>query len=171
MGGLIDDLLLLARLDQGRPLERNPVDLAALAADGVRDAGAVDPERAVTLAVGDGGVWVDGDEHRLRQVVANLIGNALVHTPATAAVRVAVRTEGGRAVLEVHDEGPGIPPDVADRIFERFYRADPSRSRLRGGTGLGLAIVEAIVAAHGGRVSVRTAPGTGTTFRVDMPSR
>lgn len=170
MGGLIDDLLLLARLDQGRPLERSPVDLAALAADGVRDAGAVAPSRPVTVAVGPAPVWVDGDEHRLRQVIANLIGNALVHTPPTAAVWVVVRVEAGWAVLEVHDEGPGISDEVATRAFERFYRADPGRSRLRGGTGLGLAIVEAIVAAHGGTVSVRSAPGEGTTFRVDLPA-
>ncbi len=135
MGRLVDDLLMLARLDQGRPIERAPVDLAALAADGVRDAAAVAPERPVSVVVGAGGVWVDGDEHGLRQVVANLISNALVHTPVTAAVSVAVRAEGGRAVVEVHDEGPGLPDEVAARVFERFYRADPSRSRLRGAHG------------------------------------
>jgi two-component system OmpR family sensor kinase len=168
MGSLIDDLLLLARLDQGRPLERAPVDLGVLAVDAAADARAREPERRVTASVAEG-VIVSGDEHRLRQLVANLVGNALVHTPADAAIDARVRTDNGSAVLEIHDEGPGMPADVAARAFERFYRADASRSRHRGGSGLGLAIVRAIVDAHDGTVTLDTAPGRGTTVRVELP--
>ena len=168
MGTLVDDLLLLARLDQGRPLERAPVDLAAIARDAVRDARAVDPERSVEAAV-DGPVPVLGDDGRLRQVAANLVGNALVHTPPGTAVTVRATRDGDRAVLEVTDAGPGLPPEVAAHAFERFYRGDPSRSRHRGGSGLGLAIVQATVEAHGGTVALRSAPGAGTTVRVELP--
>jgi two-component system OmpR family sensor kinase len=105
----------------------------------------------------------------LRQLVANLVGNALVHTPPTAPIEARVRTDNGSAVLEVHDDGPGMSPDVAARAFERFYRADPSRSRHHGGSGLGLAIVRAIVDAHGGTVTLDTSLGKGTTVRVELP--
>jgi two-component system, OmpR family, sensor kinase len=169
MGTLIDDLLLLARLDQGRPLELGVVDLRVLAEDAARDAAAVDPDRSVT-AVTDGQVLVDGDDGRLRQVVANLVGNALVHTPAGTAIEVRARREGDRAVLEVQDAGPGMTPEVAAHAFERFFRADPSRSRHRGGTGLGLSIAQAIAEAHGGAVALVTAPGAGTTVRLDLPA-
>lgn len=169
MGALIDDLLLLARLDQGRPLDRSPVELTSLVEDAVHDARAVDPDRPVESST-DGAVTVLGDDGRLRQVVANLVGNAVVHTPPGTPVMVSVAQQGDRAVLEVSDVGPGMPPDVAARAFERFYRADPSRSRHRGGTGLGLAIVQATVAAHGGTVTLDTAPGHGTTFRVELPA-
>ena len=169
MGSLVEDLLVLARLDQGRPLRRDPVDLDALARDAVRDAGAVDPDHPVT-AVAAGGVVVPGDADRLRQVVTNLVGNARVHTPPGTAVQVCTFREGDRAVLEVADAGPGMPPEVAERAFERFFRADPARSRHQGGTGLGLAIVKATVDAHGGTVSLRTAPGAGTTVRVELPA-
>lgn len=174
MGSLVDDLLHLARLDQGRPLERHPVDLAALARDAALDAQAVDPERTVTVTVtvgdGDGGaVVVPGDEGRLRQVVANLVGNALAHAPG-AAIHVQVRREGPSAALAVRDEGPGMAPEDAAKAFERFYRADASRQRHRGGSGLGLAIVEATVRAHGGSVAIDTRPGAGTTVTVTLPT-
>jgi two-component system, OmpR family, sensor kinase len=169
MGGLVDDLLVLARLDAGRPMERHRVDLAALADDAARDARAVDPDRAVTSSVLDPTAVVVGDERRLRQVVANLVGNALVHTPSTASIDVRARVAGSRAVLEVADTGPGMTAEVAGRIFERFYRADPGRSRHHGGSGLGLAIVQGTVAAHGGTVAVDTAPGRGTTMRIELP--
>ena len=168
MGTLIDDLLLLARLDQGRPLEEEDVDLSTLARDAARDASAVDPDRDITAAT-DGPLLVRGDEGRLRQVLANLVGNALVHTAPGTAVEVHARREGGRAVLEVVDHGPGMSEEVATKAFERFYRADPSRSRHRGGTGLGLAIVDATVGAHGGEVAIDTEPGRGTAVRVSLP--
>ena len=168
MGELVADLLHLARLDQGRPLELVPVDLAELAADAALDAQAVAPDRALAVDAATP-VRVLGDEGRLRQVVANLVGNALVHAPGSP-VRVRVEAQAGRAVLEVADEGPGMAPDDAARAFERFYRADASRDRHRGGTGLGLAIVEATVRAHGGDVAITTAPGEGTTVRVELPA-
>jgi two-component system OmpR family sensor kinase len=168
MASLVDDLLLLARLDEGRPLARRPVDLGVLGVDAAADARAVAPDRVVTAEV-TAGVIVDGDEDRLRQVVGNLVGNALVHTPAGTAVSVRVHNGNHRAVVEVHDDGPGMAPDVAARAFERFSRADASRSRDAGGAGLGLAIVQAIVVAHGGAVDLQSAPGTGTTVRVELP--
>jgi two-component system OmpR family sensor kinase len=168
MGTLVDDLLLLARLDTGRPLERQPVELVAIAQDAVRDARAVDPDRPISAST-DGPVTVLGDEARLRQVVANLVGNAMVHTPPGTPVDVRVARRDDTAVLEVADRGPGMSDDVASRAFERFYRADPSRSRHRGGTGLGLSIVRATVSAHGGVVALDTAPGRGTTVRIELP--
>lgn len=182
MGLLVDDLLLLARLDQQRPLEQRPVDLLTLAADAVADAGAIDPERPVRLVTGSLGETppvVTGDEARLRQVLGNLMSNALRYTPAGSPIEVRVGLDGADALLEVSDSGPGLAPEDAERIFERFYRADPSRTRrgaasgtgAPGGSGLGLSIVAALVAAHGGRVSVRTAPGQGATFTVRLPLR
>ncbi len=168
MGSLIEDLLLLARLDQGRPLERGPVDLAALVRDAVADAHVVHPERDLTADAPDP-VVVDGDDGRLHQVVANLLGNALVHTPPTARVEVSARRFGAEAVIEVRDEGPGMAPEVAEQAFERFYRADASRSRHKGGSGLGLSIVDAITTAHGGRSELVSAPGQGTTVRIFLP--
>ena len=168
MASLVDDLLLLARLDEGRPLARQPVDLGVLGIDAAADARAVAPDRVVTAEVTEG-VTVEGDEDRLRQVVGNLVGNALVHTPDGTAVSVRVHNGNHRAVVEVHDDGPGMAPDVAERAFERFSRADASRSRDGGGAGLGLAIVQAIVAAHGGAVALDSTPGSGTTVRVELP--
>jgi two-component system OmpR family sensor kinase len=168
MASLVDDLLLLARLDEGRPLVRAPVDLGVLGVDAAADARAVAPDRTITADVAEG-VTVEGDEDRLRQVVGNLVGNALVHTPAGTPVSVTVHDGAGRAVVEVHDDGPGMDADLAQRAFERFSRADASRSRHAGGSGLGLAIVQAIVAAHGGVVALDTAPGVGTTVRVELP--
>ncbi len=170
MGSLVDDLLHLARLDEGRPLDRAPVDLAAVVADAVTDARAVEPSRAVQVD-GAGPLVVTGDDALLRQVVANLVGNALVHTPAGTPVTIRLHRAGPRAVVEVIDEGPGMAPDEVERAFERFYRADPSRSRHRGGSGLGLAIVAATVAAHDGTVAIESQPGTGTTVRVELPLR
>ncbi|HEX8804856.1 MAG TPA: HAMP domain-containing sensor histidine kinase, partial [Acidimicrobiales bacterium] len=177
MGNLVDDMLLLARLDQGRPLESTPVDLADLVADAARDAGAVAPDRAVT-ARADGPLVVLGDSDRLRQVLANLVGNALVHTPPGTPVEVRARRAPAPsapvdgpdvAVVEVVDHGQGMPPEAAERAFERFYRADRSRARHRGGSGLGLAIVDAIATAHGGTVALDSGEGTGTTVRITLP--
>lgn len=169
MGSLVDDLLHLARLDQGRPLERAPVDLVHLAQDAVQDALAVEPTRDVRAVVPEP-VVVLGDQARLHQVVANLVANALVHAPG-APIEVRVRTEGGHAVIEVADEGPGMTDVDAARAFERFYRADASRSRHQGGNGLGLSIAEATVRAHGGTTSLTTAPGEGATIRLQLPLR
>jgi two-component system, OmpR family, sensor kinase len=175
MGLLVDDLLMLARLDQQRPLARVPVDLLAVAGDAVHDARAVAPDRPITLDVGltDPPPVVIGDEARLRQVVANLVGNALQHTPPGTPISVGISTEAsphpGRATVTVADRGPGMTPEDAMRVFERFYRADPARSRADGGTGLGLGIVAALVAGHGGSVSVDTAPGAGARFVVVLP--
>jgi len=170
----VEDLLLLARLDQGRALESGAVDLGVLAVDAVSDARAVDPTRSVTASVAEG-VTVEGDEGRLRQVVANLVGNALVHTPAGTPIEVQVTRDGTDGVLEVRDHGPGMPEPVAARAFERFFRADPARSRHAGGSGLGLSIVRAIVKAHGGTVGIVSDNGvvagnaTGTTVKVTLP--
>jgi two-component system OmpR family sensor kinase len=172
MGLLVEDLLLLARLDQQRPLQHEPVDLLVLAGDAAHDASAVDPERDVSVQVtGDGAPVVMGDDARLRQVIGNLVGNALTHTPAGTPIRLRVGADrpSGMAALEVTDAGPGLSPEERARVFERFYRADGSRSRAHGGSGLGLSIVAALVAAHGGRVEVDSAPGQGATFRVLLP--
>jgi two-component system OmpR family sensor kinase len=168
MGVLVEDMLHLARLDQGRPLDRVPVDLATVADDAALDIRAVDPDRPVTTTI-DRPTIVAGDDHQLRQVVTNLVRNALVHTPPGTPIEIRVDHTGGRAVLEVSDQGPGMPADVAARAFERFYRADPSRSRHRGGSGLGLSIVEATVTALGGTVRLDSEPGRGTTVRVELP--
>jgi len=171
MGLLVEDLLLLARLDQQRPLERQPVELLALATEAVSDLHALHPERPVRLITapeGDPPV-VMGDESRLRQVLGNLLANAVTHTPKGTGVRVTILTEGSFAVLGVSDDGPGMRPADTARVFERFFRADPSRVRSSGGSGLGLSIVAALVAAHGGRVDVQSAEGRGTTFTVRLP--
>jgi two-component system OmpR family sensor kinase len=215
MGLLVEDLLTLARLDQQRPLAKAPVDLLTLAADAVQDARIVSPGRPIDLIVAPGTAFlVNGDEPRLRQVLANLVNNAITHTPAGTPVRVKIargtlgaqptnRTGsaggpdendgwGGSAsaaygsasaayasrspdrevpaiVLDVEDDGPGMSTEQAQRVFERFYRADAARNRASGGTGLGLAIVAGLVSAHGGSVSVRTAPGQGADFQVKLP--
>ena len=210
MGLLVDDLLTLARIDQQRPLAKAPVDLLTLAADAVQDARIVAPGRPVDLVVAPGTAFiVDGDEPRLRQVISNLVNNALTHTPAGTPVRLKIArgtldadaADQARAaehgahdgwarvdenssavapglapdgvapavVLDVEDDGPGMSAAQAQRVFERFYRADAARNRASGGTGLGLAIVAGLVAAHGGTVSVRTAPGQGADFQVKLP--
>ena len=205
MGLLVEDLLTLARLDQQRPLNIAPVDVLTLAADAVQDARIVSPGRPIDLIVAPGTAFlVDGDEQRLRQVLGNLVNNAITHTPAGTPVRVKIGAgtlppaadgrvrgpasagENGFAggvggtdaggdqpvpavVLDVEDDGPGMPAEQAQRVFERFYRADAARNRASGGTGLGLAIVAGLVNAHGGTVSVRTAPGQGADFQVRLP--
>ncbi len=169
MGVLVDDLLLLARLDQGRPLERTPVDLDALVTDAASDARAADPARIVSERI-DAPVRVIGDDMRLRQVLGNLVRNALVHTPPATPIEVALHRAGDTAVIEVIDHGPGIPRDHAHRIFERFHRSDPGRSRDQGGSGLGLSIVDAVVSAHGGTIRVDDTPGGGATFVIELPA-
>jgi two-component system OmpR family sensor kinase len=168
MGVLVEDLLVLARLDQGRPLEKRPVDLSDLASDAVADARAVGPRRQVTLDA-HGPVMVDGDEVRLRQVLGNLLSNALKHTPDGTPVEVSVARTDGVATLAVADHGPGLRPEDVHRVFERFYRADKSRARETGGVGLGLAIVAAITHAHDGSVVAEQTTGGGATFRVTLP--
>ena len=178
MGTLVNDLLALARLDEGRPIRSDPVDLVTLARDSVDDLHALDPSRTVRLTALDGvsppaPVTVTGDEDRLRQVLTNLIGNVAQHTPAGTAAEIAVGPgeDPEQVVLEVRDHGPGIPADQAGRVFERFYRADSSRNRSSGGSGLGMAIVAAIVAAHRGTVSVHETDGGGLTVRAVLPAQ
>ena len=168
MTGLVDDLLVLARLDQGRPLAKEAVDLRAIASDAVADARVVAPQREISLSA-DGPVIVTGDGTRLRQVLGNLMRNALVHTPQQSPIEVAVDTDDGLGRMSVADHGPGLADGDVGRIFEPFYRADPSRSRDSGGAGLGLSIVSAVVTAHGGRVKVSKTEGGGATFEVELP--
>jgi two-component system, OmpR family, sensor kinase len=179
MGLLVEDLLLLARLDQQRPLARQPIDLLSLAADAVHDARLLAPARTIDLSVQPGAAFlVIGDEPRLRQVIGNLMSNALTHTPDGTPIEVSIGSgtvdprvpDSPPAVtFDVTDHGPGMTADQAHRVFERFYRADQARTRSTGGSGLGLAIVNSLVAAHGGVASVRTAPGRGATFRIALP--
>jgi two-component system OmpR family sensor kinase len=197
MGLLVEDMLLLARLDQQRPLEFGSVDLLALAADAVNDARMIAPDRDIGLTVGTGAaLLVRGDEVRLRQVIGNLMSNALTHTPDGTPIAVTIRSgtldeaasrasaplhgavahpaappaaQAPAVVLEVTDRGPGLSREQAEHVFERFYRGDKARTRKAGGTGLGLAIVSALVAAHGGVVWVRSAPGQGATFGIALP--
>jgi len=168
MTGLVDDMLVLARVDQGRPLDHEPVDLEAIATDAAADARAVAPQRDINLT-SSGRVVVNGDDTRLRQVLGNLVRNALVHTPPQTSIDISLSTEDSVARLLVADHGPGLAADDLDRIFEPFYRADPSRSRDSGGAGLGLSIVSAVVTAHGGHVRVRETEGGGATFEVELP--
>jgi two-component system OmpR family sensor kinase len=168
MGLLVDDLLLLARLDQGRPLRRLRVDLSRAVADAVADARAVEPGRQIVGAI-DPDVAIVGDEDRVRQVIGNLLANVRVHTPAGTPVEVVLRGDGTDAELRVADHGPGIDADHGARVFDRFYRADPGRSRDRGGSGLGLSIVASIVAAQGGSIHHEPTPGGGATFVVRLP--
>lgn len=185
MGLLVEDLLLLARLDQERALDLAELDIRSLVRDAVHDGRARDPERELVVECARKPIRVTADEHRMRQVITNLVSNAMTHTPPDSVISIRVglpacRKEPpvavagtpaarGRVVLEVIDEGPGIPLEAAPNIFDRFYRVDKARTRSRGGTGLGLAITAAILEAHGGSVELRTAPGEGARFTVLMP--
>jgi len=177
MGALVDELLFLTRAGRGRPIAHEPVDLSGVAADAVSDARAVDPSRAIELEAPEELV-VLGDEMRLREVFANLLSNALVHTPAGTPVAVRLEEDDGWAEIRVSDRGPGLSAEEAAHVFEPFYRADRSRGRgasgggsERPGAGLGLPIVAAIAQAHGGRASVSSRPGEGATFTVRIPLR
>lgn len=169
IGRLVDDMLTLARYDEQRPLRLEPVDLAALVRDGALDASATEPDRPIAVDTPEHLVVIVGDEDRLRQVVANVVTNAVVHTPAETPISLTVSVRDHSAVVEVIDHGPGMTPDVAARVTERFYRADLSRSRDSGGSGLGLSIVDAAVAAHGGSIVIDSSPGAGTTVRLTFP--
>ncbi len=168
MTRLVEDLLLLARLDAGRPLEREPVDLSPLVVDAVRDAHAATPDHRWQIRLPDDPVVVDGDPNRLHQVLVNLLANAGKHTPPGTTVTTSVTSGGGVCELTIEDDGPGIPPELLSTVFERFARGDHSRSRAAGSTGLGLAIVSAVVASHRGEVGVASRPGS-TVFTVRLP--
>ncbi|MEV0157241.1 HAMP domain-containing sensor histidine kinase [Micromonospora sp. NPDC050686] len=168
MTALVDDLLLLARLDAGRPLATEPVDLSALVVEAVADAHVAGPEHRWQLDLPDEVVDVPGDAARLHQVVANLLANARVHTPPGTTVTTRLAPVDGAVELSVADDGPGVPPELRDEVFERFARGDSSRSREHGSTGLGLAIVAAVVAAHHGTVRLASGPGR-TVFTVRLP--
>jgi two-component system OmpR family sensor kinase len=165
---LVEDLLLLARLDSGRALVHEPVELSRLMVDAVGDAHIADQSHHFRLDLPEDPVVVPGDEQRLHQVLANLLANARTHTPAGTTVTVSLGTTADQAVLTVRDDGPGIPPALLPDIFQRFTRADTSRSRAAGSTGLGLSIVDAVVTAHHGEVSVDSRPGH-TAFTVRLP--
>jgi two-component system OmpR family sensor kinase len=167
MSELVEDLLLLARLDEGQPLEREPVALAEVAAEAVDTARALEPDRPIDLETE--GARVLGDRARLRRVLDNLLGNVRSHTPAGTPAHVRVTAANGNAVIEVADDGPGLPPGADENVFRRFYRADASRSRDSGGVGLGLSIVAAIARAHEGTASASADPAGGAVFRVTLP--
>ncbi len=168
MTSLVEDLLLLARLDEGRDLDSVPLDVSRLLIDAVSDAHAAGPDQEWSLDLPDEPVIVDGDAARLHQVISNLLANARVHTPAGTKVVIGLTVEGETAVVTVADDGPGIPEDLKPVLFERFARGDSSRSRAAGSTGLGLAIVTAVIEGHNGTVSVQSEPGS-TTFRIELP--
>jgi two-component system OmpR family sensor kinase len=168
MGQLVDDLLLLARFDAGRALDRRPVDLASIAAEAVQQARIVAVGRPIKLDAAEP-VIVDADAGRLRQIIDNLIGNAVQHTPPETPVAVTVSSEAGRGQLTVADRGPGMTQEQASHVFERFYRTDDARTRTRGGAGLGLAIAASLAAAHGGELTVYTRPGEGAAFQLRLP--
>jgi two-component system OmpR family sensor kinase len=168
MGALVEDLLLLAKLDQGRPLERHPVELSRLATEMATDQRMLHPSWPVELRITPG-IEVVGDELRLRQAIGNLLANTRAHTPPGTRTGFSVEARDGMAVVEVADDGPGVPDEVMGRVFERFFRADPSRSRASGGSGLGLSIVAAIAQAHGGSVEVESPPAGGAVFRILLP--
>ncbi|MCF3960115.1 HAMP domain-containing sensor histidine kinase [Streptomyces fuscigenes] len=168
MTRLVDDLLLLARLDAGRPLEHEQVDLTRLILDATQDARAAGPAHHWLLDLPEQPVAVTGDSHRLQQAIGNLLANARVHTPPGTEVTVGLSTGQDQVILTVSDSGPGIPEELQDEVFGRFVRADHARSRTTGSTGLGLAIVHAVVTAHGGTAEVTSRPGR-TTFRLTFP--
>jgi two-component system OmpR family sensor kinase len=167
MSLLVQDLLLLARLDEGRRLEHEPVQLDDVVGEAIDTARTVEPDRPIALDAE--ATVVLGDRDRLRQIIDNLLSNVRAHTPPATAVRVTVGRENGDAVIEVDDTGPGLNADDLARVFERFYRADQSRARSSGGVGLGLSIVAAVAQAHGGSVTARSEPERGATFRISLP--
>ena len=168
MGILVEDLLLLARMDEGRPMEREPVDLSVLLRDAVDDARAAAPDLEVAITASEP-VVVPGDPVRLRQVIDNLLDNAYTHTPAGTHVRASVVSTADEAVVTVEDDGPGLPPEEEGKVFERFYRADPSRSHDKGGSGLGLSISSAIAEGHGGALTVGPSSEGGARFELRLP--
>ncbi|HEY5155578.1 MAG TPA: HAMP domain-containing sensor histidine kinase, partial [Acidimicrobiales bacterium] len=170
MGVLVDDLLLLARLDQGRPLDRHLLDITALVRDSVLDARAVEPDRHIELDLPDGPLLVAADALSLHQAVGNLLANVRAHTPPGSPVEIRVTTADGVAEVAVVDHGSGISDEERSRVFERFHRGDPSRARSGvGGSGLGLSIVAAVADAHGGSARAEATPGGGATFVIDLP--
>ncbi len=169
MGVLVEDLLTLARLEEQRPVAHERVDLAAIVADAADDARVTDRERSIEVDA-DGPAVLAGDAHQLRQLVGNLVRNALVHTPTGTPIELALRRDAGELLLEVRDHGPGLPDDDPDVLFQRFWRAETGRERGKGGAGLGLAIVARVAEAHGGRVSAANAPGGGARFSVRLPA-
>jgi two-component system OmpR family sensor kinase len=168
MGVLVEDLLTLARLDEAPELSRAPVDLTVLARDAVEDAHATAPERPIELDASDAAI-VSGDSHRLRQVLANLLRNALVHTPPGTPIQVSVGQDEQTVTVSVRDHGPGLPDSAPERLFDRFWRAEGGRERGKAGAGLGLSIVGTVVDAHGGDVSAENAEGGGALFTVVLP--
>lgn len=168
MGVLVEDLLTLARLDETREASRAPVDFTVLARDAVQDARAMAPGRPIHLRAGEEAV-VWGDPDQLRQILANLLRNALVHTPAHSPVEVSVGQDEASVTIDVRDHGPGLPDESQGRLFERFWRSEGGRERGRAGAGLGLAIVSGIVDAHHGQVHAANAPGGGALFSVRLP--
>jgi two-component system OmpR family sensor kinase len=165
MSSLVEDLLLLARLDQSRQLDSEPVDLNTLITEVVASAKAAGPNHPINLILPQEEIFVLGDSRRIHQVVANLLANARAHTPAGTNITVSAKQDLTQTIIEVSDDGPGLAKADQERIFERFYRADPARVRSSGeGSGLGLSIVDAVMRAHGGYVSVKSELGKGATF-------
>ncbi len=170
MGALVEDLLLLARLDQSRELEKNPVNIRSAVEEVVASARAAGPEHPISISIPDGDIYILGDGNRVHQVIANLLANARTHTPVGTSISVVVTQDDNGTSISVTDKGPGLSNQDQERIFERFFRADPSRTRTTDeGSGLGLSIVDAVMRAHGGRVSVTSKLGEGATFTLFFP--
>ena len=170
MSTLVEDLLLLARLDQAREMEAEPVDLKTLLHESVASAKAAGPDHPISLSMPDNELFVLGDSHRLHQVISNLLANARTHTPVGTPISITAKQDDSGITIQVSDQGPGLSVEDQTRIFERFYRADPSRVRNGGeGSGLGLSIVDAVMKAHGGKVTVTSELGKGATFTLFFP--
>jgi two-component system OmpR family sensor kinase len=170
MADLVEDLLLLARLDQARPLADDPVDLTRIVKEAVADARAADPERSIVVDLSGQPSVIRGDRLRLRQVLDNLLTNIRDHTEADTVATITLANGDGAAILTVADDGPGMSPDEAARAFERFWQAEPSATHPRRGAGLGLAITAELIAAHHGTITLDTAPGRGTSFTISLPT-
>lgn len=168
MGGLVEDLVLLARLDQERPFTKEQVDLAVVVREAAADSRAIEPDRELTVDIGHGTLVVEGDPDRLRQVVANLLGNVRTHTEPETPASVSVHRHEGKVVVGVSDKGSGMNPEAAAQAFDRFYQASPDRTTP--GSGLGLSIVRSIVERHGGTVELESVPGAGTTVTLRFPA-